>query len=298
MLLGLIVTVAIILIVLSVAAAKVAFSLRREREQESARRAKQYVRAIQVYYKKFGRYPGSIEQLENSNGVRYLRKQYVDPLTGKANYRLIAVGQNKTTVTGFFGEPLTGLATGGLGAAAGMQSNGIGDAAQSSGAPGAGGTPGSPAAQGSTGSTNSNSPFGGSFGFGGSSGSGGSPGPGGTPGLGSVAGMGSSGMGGSFGPFMGVGSSATGHSILVVNGQTTYQSWEFLYDPRIELLKLAAALNGGGSGSLSGGTPGQTTNGSNGFGSSGFGSSGFGQSTGGPGQSQPAPSGPSPTTIP
>jgi type II secretory pathway pseudopilin PulG len=56
MLLGLIVTIAIILIVLSVAASKEAFTLRREREAESVRRANQYVRAIQLYYKKFGRY--------------------------------------------------------------------------------------------------------------------------------------------------------------------------------------------------------------------------------------------------
>ena len=128
MLLGLIVAIALILIALSVAASKEAFSLRREREVESARRANQYVRAIQLYYKKFGRYPASIEQLENSNNVRYLRQRYVDPLTGKADYRLIGVGQNQTTVKGFFGEPLAGIASTGLGAAAGLQSNGFGGA--------------------------------------------------------------------------------------------------------------------------------------------------------------------------
>ena len=77
MLLGLIVAIALVLIALSVAASKEAFALRREREVESARRANQYVRAIQLYYKKFGRYPASIEQLENSNNVRYLRQRYV-----------------------------------------------------------------------------------------------------------------------------------------------------------------------------------------------------------------------------
>jgi type II secretory pathway pseudopilin PulG len=91
---------------LSVAASEVAFRMRREREAESVRRANQYVRAIQLYYRKFQRYPTTIEQLENTNNVRYLRRQYVDPLTGKADYRLIGVGQNKTTVKGFFGEPL------------------------------------------------------------------------------------------------------------------------------------------------------------------------------------------------
>jgi hypothetical protein len=56
---------------------------------------------------------------------------------------------------------------------------------------------------------------------------------------------------------MGVGSSATGNSILVVNQQTTYQTWEFLYDPRIEKLKAAAALNAGAS-SVGAGALGQT----------------------------------------
>ena len=125
MLLGLIVAIAIILIGLGVAASKVAFSLRREREVESARRADQYVRAIRKFYLKNQHYPGSLEQLENTNNIRYLRQQYVDPLTGKDDYRLILVGQNKTQVKGFFGEPLAGIASAGLGAAAGMQSSGV-----------------------------------------------------------------------------------------------------------------------------------------------------------------------------
>src|ERR1017187_10530362 len=126
MLLGLIVAIAIILIGLGVAASEVAFSLRREREVESARRADQYVRAIRKFYIKNHRYPGSIEELENLNRVRYLRQRYVDPLTGKADYRQIAVGQNKTTVKGFSGKPLAGIASTGLGSVAGMQSPGIG----------------------------------------------------------------------------------------------------------------------------------------------------------------------------
>jgi type II secretory pathway pseudopilin PulG len=315
MLLGLIVAVALILIALSVAASKEAFTLRREREVESARRANQYVRAIQLYYKKFGRYPATIEQLENSNNIRFLRQRYVDPLTGKADYRLIPVGQNQTTVKGFFGEPLAGIASAGLGAAAGMQSNGIGGAAGASGAFGASGATGPTGATGPAGSTNasgssgafggtsgafggSSGAFGGSSGaFGGSSGAfGGSSGAfGGSSGLGSAAGMQSpTGMGlpGSTGPFMGVGSSATGNSIITPNEQTTYQTWEFLYDPRIETLKLAAALNGGAD-ALGGGALGQSPSSMgqppNGFGPS---QSGFGQP---PSNTEPSPSTPSGT---
>ena len=303
MLLGLIVAVALILIVLSVAASKEAFTLRREREVGSARRANQYVRAIQLYYKKFGSYPGSIEQLEKTNNVRYLRQRYVDPLTGKADYRLILVGQNKTTVKGFFGEPLGGIAGPGLGAAAGMQSNGIGGAAGSSGsfgsssafgANGANGSAGAPGAAGSTDASGSSGAFGGSSGFSGTSGFGSSSGLGGSSVLGSASGMQSqsaTGFSGSAGPFMGVGSSATGTSIITPNEQTTYQTWEFLYDPRIEQLKIAAALNGGAD-ALGGGTLGQSPS-SMGQPPSGFApsQSGFGQPPSSTGQSTPSSNG-------
>jgi len=305
MLLGLIVAIALLLIALSVAASKEAFSLRREREVESARRANQYVRAIQLYYKKFGRYPASIEQLENSNNIRFLRQRYVDPLTGKADYRLIPVGQNQTTVKGFFGEPLGGIASAGLGAAAGMQSNGIGGAAGVNGAFGASSAFGASGAfgassatgpTGASGTAGSSDASGQSGAFGGSSGA-----SGGSSGLGSASGMQSqtgTGLPGSTGPFMGVGSSATGNSIITPNEQTTYQTWEFLYDPRIEKLKQAAILNGGAD-ALGGGTLGQSPNSMgqppNGFGPS---QSGFGQSPGSAGQSPSSPNGTNQQTSP
>jgi type II secretory pathway pseudopilin PulG len=219
MLMGLIVAMAIILLMLGIAASEAAFTIRREREMESARRANQYVRAIRRFYLKNGnRYPVSVEQLENTNHIRYLRQRYVDPLTRKADYRPIAVGQNKTTAKGFFGEPLAGLPTSGLGALAGSTSAAMPAPA---GSGGVGGAPGTVS-------------------------------PGGTPvptdSLGSAAGMASnmgSGLPGAMGPFIGVGSSASGPSILIVNEQTTYESWEFLYDPRVEKLKAAALLNAG-----------------------------------------------------
>lgn len=241
MLLGLIVAMAIILMVLGIAASKVAFSLRREREVESARRADQYVRAIRKFYLKNQHYPGTIEQLESTNNVRYLRKRYVDPLTGKDDYRLIAVGANKTTVKGFFGAPLEGLPTTGLGSAAGMQSSGFGGAATTAGPGGSafGASPGTGVGGGAVtagGAGGTSSPTG-SGGFG--------------SGLGSAQGI-SSGLPGSIGPFMGVGSSATGPSTLTVNGQTSYETWEFLYDPRLEKLRLAGAMNAGGSSTAAG----------------------------------------------
>lgn len=46
---------------------------------------------------------------------------------------------------------------------------------------------------------------------------------------------------------MGVGTSKTGTSILNPNGQTSYDTWEFIYDPKIELLYAQAGLFGGGT---------------------------------------------------
>ncbi len=69
---------------------------------------------------------------------------------------------------------------------------------------------------------------------------------------------------------MGVGSAATGASIVVLNEQTTYPAWEFIYDPRIEQLKAK-------SNSLGGGSLGSASSSASGFGSS---ASGFGQGTG------------------
>jgi type II secretory pathway pseudopilin PulG len=56
------------------------FRIKRDREEEMVHRGVQYSRAIKHYYKKFGRYPTRIEELENSNNLRFLRKRYKDPL--------------------------------------------------------------------------------------------------------------------------------------------------------------------------------------------------------------------------
>ena len=84
----------------------------RDREDELRHRGTMYMRAIQHYYRKLGRYPNSIDDLENSNHIRYLRKRYKDPITGQDDWKPIHFGQNKTpTAMGFFGQPLAGSAS-------------------------------------------------------------------------------------------------------------------------------------------------------------------------------------------
>lgn len=52
----------------------------RDREEEMVHRGTAYMRAIQHFYKKFGRYPSRVEELENTNNLRFLRKRYTDPM--------------------------------------------------------------------------------------------------------------------------------------------------------------------------------------------------------------------------
>jgi type II secretory pathway pseudopilin PulG len=62
---------------------RVDFEVKRDREEEMIHRGVQYSRAIRRYVKKFGRYPSRIEDLESTNNIRFLRKRYKDPITGK-----------------------------------------------------------------------------------------------------------------------------------------------------------------------------------------------------------------------
>ena len=314
MLVGLIVAIFLILLALSVAAPTVAKQLRREREVEAVHRGNQYVRAIRQYYLKTGHYPGSMEQLEKTSNIRYLRQRYVDPMTGKADWKLIHVGEAKTTVKAFFGQPLAGIAgsSGGLGSAAGLASSGQGAQSSVNGAGGSSSSFGSSSfgssssgsssfgsSSSSPGSSSGSSGLGSSSGpgssspgsssFGSSSGSSGSS----TPGSPGVSSQSATSLTGTGAPIMGVGSAATGTSIVVLNEQTTYPAWEFIYDPRIEQLKAK-------SNSLGGGSLGSASSSASGFGSS---ASGFGQGTGssaggsGFGTSTPGTSG-APTPAP
>jgi type II secretory pathway pseudopilin PulG len=235
MLLAVVVMVALVLIALAVAAPVVARQLQRDKEIESQHRMQQYVRAIQLYQRKFpGQYPASIKVLENSNNVRFLRHVYVDPLTGKADYKLIHLGEQRTKIHVFFGQELGGLAAS-LGSAAGMQSGGgIGGSAATSAT--------------NVTSTNAlNSGFGGAT-IGGSSGTPGTSGSSSTTST-SLDSLGSD----SLGVIVGVGTSKSGMSITEPNAQKSYDAWEFWYDPRIEMLKQGVNVTGGG---MTGGAPG------------------------------------------
>ncbi len=79
---ALMLTVALVLIALSAELPAISAELRRQREQELIHRGSQYTRAIGNYYRRFGMYPNTLEQLESSNDMRFLRRRYKDPMTG------------------------------------------------------------------------------------------------------------------------------------------------------------------------------------------------------------------------
>jgi hypothetical protein len=70
---------------------RVAFESERDKEQTLIDRGEQYKRAIQLYVTAVKKYPAKIEDLENTNDKRYLRRRYIDPYTGKDEWRLIHV---------------------------------------------------------------------------------------------------------------------------------------------------------------------------------------------------------------
>jgi len=68
---------------------RVAFETEREKEQLLIDRGEQYIRAIQLYYIANNRqFPTSIEDLEKRE-KRFLRRRYIDPYTGKDEWRII-----------------------------------------------------------------------------------------------------------------------------------------------------------------------------------------------------------------
>ncbi len=92
-LLLLLIALALAIIALGVAAPKLAQQIKRDREVEMIHRGAQYARAVKKYYKKFGRYPSTVEQLENTNNIRFLRKRYADPMAKDGKWRPVKFGE-------------------------------------------------------------------------------------------------------------------------------------------------------------------------------------------------------------
>ena len=201
---------------------EITFEIKRDREEEMIHRGVQYSRAIRAYYKKFGRYPAKIEDLENTNQLRFLRKRYKDPLTNK-DFRLLHFGEAKLSLNGMgmiagaspIGStgPVTGApgfsqspALGGNNALGATSNSGFG---QTQNQP----ATGDPSQTGSD-ANDSNSP-------GTSAGSSSSSG-----GLSNVT------FGGA--PIVGVASVSKDPTIRIFDKKKKYNEWQFVYDPTMD----------------------------------------------------------------
>ena len=256
-LITLILFVALIAIAAVIMAPVIAFQVKRDREEELIHRGVQYSRAMKHFVKKFGRYPTRIEELENTNQVRFLRKRYKDPITGK-DFKILHMGDVQMS----FGAGLAGavpagglnpglnpggLVTpgGGPGGPAGLPNGAMNTVAMAGGLASAinGANPG----QASAGSTfvtpspgqnppdnpdNEDATAGPSQGQNPGAPGPGAPGPGAPGAFGAAATTGSGGpqvFGG--GPIVGVASTSKDKTIRVFNKKDHYYQWQFIYDP-------------------------------------------------------------------
>ena len=91
MLLAIMLMMAVMIIAATIAAPRVVQQMKRDREEEMIHRGTQYARAIKAFYKKNGRYPATLDDLDKGQ-VKYLRKRYKDPLTKDGKWKLLNYG--------------------------------------------------------------------------------------------------------------------------------------------------------------------------------------------------------------
>jgi type II secretory pathway pseudopilin PulG len=287
----------------------------RDQEQEMIHRGVQYSRAIRSYYKKFGRYPTKLEDLDNTNNLRYLRKHYKDPLNKNQDFRLLHYGEQGVTLGGGFsigGGSIPGATP--AGSASGL--NGSGSSSSGFGGSGFGGSSGFGSSGSGNSGVNSNGVFSQSSGLGGSSNSGfgansnNASGANGTSanqttvpdgsqtsstsddsGSTKISANGASDVSSSStqlvsgGPIVGVASISKKTTIREFNHKKKYNEWQFIYDPTLDRGGLITtpyqpglAQGAAMQPNLNGQPPGSTTGSS--FGNSGGSSLGSGSSFG------------------
>jgi hypothetical protein len=85
----------LLLIAAMTAAPSILINGKREKEKEMIWRGNQYVRGIKLYYRKTGKFPTSLEDLTKPQAanIRFMRQQYKDPMNPEdGSWRLIYVG--------------------------------------------------------------------------------------------------------------------------------------------------------------------------------------------------------------
>ena len=220
--------VTLLVIAAGAVAPSIAFRVRRDREEEMIHRGTQYSRAIRRYVKKTGRYPTRLEDLENTNNIRFLRKRYKDPITGK-DFKLLHVGEvqltSAPTIAGAtpIGNSVSPAAGAALAAAGSSMLGGAAAQATLGAATASAPKTDTDAAGDATQDASSSSPAAPDSSTSGSSQTNG--------GIGSSQ-LTSTVFGG--GPIVGVASTSKAVSIREFNHKNHYNQWQFIYDPSMD----------------------------------------------------------------
>jgi type II secretory pathway pseudopilin PulG len=218
--------VAAMIIAAAAAAPNILTQGRRDKETEMVWRGQQYVRAIRMYYVKFGKYPTKVEDLtKQTNGLRFLRQAYTDPMNkDDGSWRFIYAGPNGQLIGSLRQTSLlqTALTTPGMGALSalggGLQPLSPPTTTGANQAPGAGQPPGIGQPGQQTGPGMTANPLESQL----------------QPFNGTVVG----------GNIAGVGSKMKQPSLRIYLGGETYQEWEFIWTPTGQIaLPVQAPVN-------------------------------------------------------
>ena len=237
---ALLLAVALLIMFAAVIVPSITFDIKRDREEELIHRGTQYSRAIRAYYKKFGRYPTKIEDLESANNLRFLRKRYKDPVTGQ-DFKLLHFGEVKLTLSGGIGggsipgaTPVSGMNGGPTGGPTG--SGGFSQPSTFGGSGGFGGNASSSFGQNQQNGANTATGADAS-----QPGAQASPNGSGTNSTGTASDDSNSSSGDKLsgvvfggGPIVGVASSSKKDTIREFNHKKKYNDWQFIYDPAMD----------------------------------------------------------------
>jgi len=201
-LLILLLLMALMAIAAAVIVPTISWEVRRDKEEEMIHRGVQYRRAIREFTKKRGRYPNTVDELVGGDGLRFLRKHFTDPITGK-EFKLL----HASDVASAFGPSNPGNVQPNQNEAASQDS-----ADDNSGVPAVPPDPSSaqPPANGTSQLTQP-----------------------GLPKTGSAANPSGQATSPTFGggPFIGVASASTKETIRIFDKKNHYNQWLFFYDP-------------------------------------------------------------------
>ncbi len=269
LLLAILLMMAMMIIAATITAPRVVQQIKRDREEEMIHRGTEYARAIKKYYKKFGSYPSTLEQLDSTNQIRFLRKRYKDPLTKDGKWKLLNYGDIATLLnTAAPGTPAAALASqNGLNPGGGLTTNASGSssafssslqqqsqqgnsfssgvsASSSQGnqdpnvvyAPGTGPNNQNPGTQATSANSDQGATGGGQQGnsaFGQNGAVGGNQPGSNNPGSNSPFAQNTTGGGQTFGggAIVGVASLSKDPTIRIYNKKKTYNEWQFIYNP-------------------------------------------------------------------